>query len=73
MKCPACNIELTRKVYLDESTAGTYASKPQFWSGAYREAGDRNMYVFGVMKALAKVLHKSFCCTYACRQLHFSG
>jgi hypothetical protein len=25
------------------------------------------------MKALTKVLHKSFCCTYACRQLHFWG
>jgi hypothetical protein len=25
------------------------------------------------MKALTKVLHKSFCCTDACRQLHFLG
>ena len=32
-------------------------------SGAYRNARDKNMYVFGVMKALTKMLNKSFCCT----------
>jgi hypothetical protein len=45
----------------------------EFASGEYRNAGDKNMHVFGVMKALTKELHKSFCCTYACRQLHLSG
>ena len=45
----------------------------EFESEAYRNAGDKNMHVFGVMKAPTKVLHKSFCCTYACRQLHFLG
>ena len=34
----------------------------------YRNAGDENMHVLLVMEALTKVLHKSFCCTYACRQ-----
>jgi hypothetical protein len=38
-------------------------------SGLYRNAGDINMHVFGVMKALTKVLLKRFCCTYACCQL----
>jgi hypothetical protein len=37
----------------------------EFASGKYRNAGDKNMHVFGVMKAPTKVLHKSFCCTYA--------
>ena len=31
------------------------------------------MHVIRVIKALTKVLHKCFCCTYACRQLHFLG
>jgi hypothetical protein len=43
----------------------------EFASVAYLKAGDKNMHVFGVMKALTKVLHKCFCCIYACRQLHF--
>jgi hypothetical protein len=43
----------------------------EFASKEYLNAGDKNMHVFRVMKALTKVLHKSFCCTYACRQLHF--
>jgi hypothetical protein len=38
----------------------------------YRKSGDKNVQVIRVMKALTKVLRKSFCCTYACRQLHFS-
>jgi len=38
----------------------------EFASGEYRNAWDKNMPVFGVMNALTKVLHKSFCCTYAC-------
>jgi hypothetical protein len=42
----------------------------EFASGEYRNAGDKTMHVSGVMKALTKVLHKSFCCTYACCQLH---
>ena len=45
----------------------------EFASGAYRNAGDKNLHVFGVMKALTKELHKRFCCICACRQLHFSG
>jgi hypothetical protein len=44
-----------------------------FVSGEYRNAGDKNMHVSGVMKALTKVLHKSFCCIYAYCQLHFLG
>jgi len=45
----------------------------EFASGEYRNAGDKNMHVFGVMKALTKVSRQmpgSFCCTYACCQLH---
>jgi hypothetical protein len=45
----------------------------EFVSVDYRNAGDKNMHVFGVVKALTMELHKSFCCTYACGQLHFSG
>ena len=45
----------------------------EFASVVYRKAGDKNLHVLGVMKAFTKVLHKSFCCTYACRQLHFLG
>ena len=45
----------------------------EFASGVYLNAGDKNMHVFRFMKALTKVLHKCFCCTYASRQLHFSG
>jgi len=32
----------------------------EFASGEYRNAGDKNIPVFGVMEALTKVLHKSF-------------
>jgi hypothetical protein len=42
----------------------------EFASEEYRNAGDKNMHVFGVMKALTKELHKCFCCTYAFHQLH---
>ena len=48
----------------------------EFASGEYRNAGDKNMHVSGVMKALTKEsrhMPGSFCCTYACRQLHFLG
>ena len=45
----------------------------EFASGEYQNAGDKNMHVFGVMKALTKVLHKCFCCIYACRQLYYLG
>jgi len=47
-----------------------------FASGEYRNAGDKNMHVFAVMKALTKVsrhMPGSFCCIYACCQLHFLG
>jgi len=47
-----------------------------FASVVYRNAGDKNMHVFRVMKALTKVSRQmlgSFCCTYACRQLLFSN
>ena len=46
----------------------------EFASGEYRNAGDKNMPVFGVMKALTKVSRQapgSFCCIYAFLQLHF--
>jgi len=43
----------------------------EYVSGEYRNAGDKDMHVFGVMKALTKELHNSFCCIYACCQLHF--
>jgi hypothetical protein len=43
----------------------------EFASGVYRKAGDKNMPGFGVMKALTKVLLKSFCYIHACCQLHF--
>ena len=45
----------------------------EFASGEYRNAGDKYIHVFGVMKALTKVLHKSFCCIHAYCQLHFLG
>jgi len=45
----------------------------EFASVEHRNARDKNLHVLGVMKALTKVLHKSFCCTYACRQLDFLG
>ena len=45
----------------------------EFVSGEYENAGDKTMPVFRVMKALTKVLHKSFCYTYAYCQLHFLG
>jgi hypothetical protein len=45
-----------------------YLLNAEFASGEYQK-----MHVIRVMKALTKVLHKSFCCTYACCQLHFLG
>jgi hypothetical protein len=45
----------------------------EFASVVYLNAGDKNVQVIRVMKALTKVLNKCFCCTYACRQLHFLG
>jgi hypothetical protein len=45
----------------------------EFASGGYRNAGNKNMHVIRGMIALTKVLHKRFCCTYACRQLDLSG
>jgi len=39
----------------------------------YRNAGDKNVQVIRVMKALTKELHKSFCCTYAFLQWYFLG
>jgi len=41
----------------------------EFASGEYRNAGDKNMHVFGGMKALTNVSRQapgSFCWTYAC-------
>jgi hypothetical protein len=43
----------------------------EFTSVEYLNAKNKDVHVIGVIKALTKVLHKSFCCTYACRQLHF--
>jgi hypothetical protein len=45
----------------------------EFASGEYLNAGDKNMHVSRAMKALTKELLKSFCCTYACHQLHLLG
>ena len=45
----------------------------EFGSGEYRNAGEKNMPVFRVMKALTKELHKRFCCIFACRQLLLLG
>jgi hypothetical protein len=38
---------------------------------SYLNAWNKNMHVIHVMKALTKELLKSFCCTYARRQLQF--
>jgi len=38
----------------------------------YLNAESANLHVIGVIKALTKVLLKSFCCIYACHRLHFS-
>jgi hypothetical protein len=38
----------------------------EFASGEYQNAENKNMHVIRVMKALTKVLHKSFRCIYAC-------
>jgi hypothetical protein len=38
----------------------------EFAPVTYLMAGDKNLQVIRVMKALTKVLHKSFCCTYTC-------
>jgi len=32
---------------------------------------NENLNVMGVINPPTKVLHKSFCCTYACHELHF--
>ena len=48
----------------------------EFASGECRNAGDKNMHVSGVMKALTEVSRQmpgSFCCIYTCCQLHFLG
>ncbi len=39
----------------------------------YLNAKNKNVHVIRVIKALTKVLHKCFCCTYAYRQLYFLG
>ena len=43
----------------------------EYKSIVYLSAGNIIMNVILAMKALTKVLHKSVCCTYACRQFHF--
>jgi hypothetical protein len=43
----------------------------EFVSGENQNAGDKNMHVIVVIKALTKELHKNFCCIYACRQMQF--
>jgi len=48
----------------------------EFGAVEYPNAGDNNMHVFGVMKALTKVSRQapgSFCCIYACRHLYLLG
>ncbi len=45
----------------------------EFASVEYLNAKNKNVHVIRVIKALTKVLHKCFCCTYAYRQLHFWG
>jgi hypothetical protein len=48
----------------------------EFEFGEYLNAWDKKMHVIGVMKTLTKEsrqLPGSFCCTYSCRQLDFSG
>jgi hypothetical protein len=42
----------------------------EFTSVEYLNAKNKNVQVIRVIQALTKVLHKSFCCIYACRQLH---
>jgi hypothetical protein len=42
----------------------------EFASGEYL-TGDKQMLVPRAIKALTQELQKSFCCIYACRQLHF--
>jgi len=44
----------------------------EFVSVEYLNAKSKDLHVLRVMNALTKELLKSFCCIYACRQLHFS-
>jgi hypothetical protein len=59
-------------MHLERMAAGTYASKPlerRICVCSVSKAGDKNMYVIRVMKALTKVSRQmpgSFCYTYAC-------
>jgi hypothetical protein len=39
----------------------------EFASVEYLNAENINLHIIQVMKAPTKVLHKSFCCIYACR------
>jgi hypothetical protein len=39
----------------------------EFVSVEYLDARNKDLHVLWGMKALTKELHKSFCCTYACR------
>ena len=43
----------------------------EFASVLYQNDQDENVHEDGVIKPLTKVLHKSFCCTYAYHELHF--
>jgi len=45
----------------------------EFASVEYLNIENNNILVIRIMNALTKVLLKSFCCTYACRQLLFEG
>jgi hypothetical protein len=38
----------------------------EFTSIEHVDAGDKNVKVIQVIQALTKVLHKCFCCPYAC-------
>jgi hypothetical protein len=44
----------------------------EFASVEYRNSGDKNVHIIRMMAALTKEMHKCFCCTYACRQSHFT-
>jgi hypothetical protein len=43
----------------------------EFASVEYLNAKNKKVHIIRVIKALTKVLHKCFCCIYACRKLHF--
>ncbi len=45
----------------------------EFASADKLSVRNENVHVTGVIEPLTKVLHKSFCCTYACHELHFSS